>query len=130
MAEPSSAGIGLAALAVALLGPLAGPYALIVFASLAGALWPLAMADIDTRRKGVMLLLRCTTVSVIFTGTIATFITGKWGIAPDVTIAPVSFLIASIGNGWKPILAGLSAALAALANKYGAKKADDDRANS
>ena len=32
-----------AAVSVALLGPMAGPYALIVFAALAGALWPLSV---------------------------------------------------------------------------------------
>jgi hypothetical protein len=43
MAEPTSTGsVGLAALAVALIGPMAGPYALIVFAGLAGAMLPLS----------------------------------------------------------------------------------------
>ena len=38
MPEPTStSGISLAAVSIALLGPMAGPYALIVFAALAGA---------------------------------------------------------------------------------------------
>ncbi len=53
MAEPTTAsGISITALLIALLGPLAGQYTVIVMAALAGALWPLSTMDLPTRRAG------------------------------------------------------------------------------
>lgn len=83
MAEPTSTaagGISLAALSVAMLGPLAGPYALIVFAALAGALWPLSSAEPMTRKAGAWLLLRCTLTSVALTGALSGIVQAQWGV--------------------------------------------------
>lgn len=60
MAEPtatSATAFGLTALSVSLLGPLAGPYALIAFAALSGAMWPLSAAETTTKLAGAWLLL-------------------------------------------------------------------------
>ena len=54
MAEPTTTagGISIAAVLIALLGPLAGQYTVIVMAALAGALWPLSTMELPTRRAG------------------------------------------------------------------------------
>lgn len=54
MAEPQTS---VAAVAVALLSPLAGPFAVVVFAALAGATWPLAATNTTTRRQALLALL-------------------------------------------------------------------------
>lgn len=109
MPEPtSSAGISIAALSIALLGPLAGPYALIVFAALAGTLWPLSAANTMTRWEGAWLVLRCTMTSVILTGAAATWLHSQYGWQVDETIAPVALAFGALGNGWRAVLDKLS----------------------
>lgn len=108
MPEPTStSGLSLAALAIAILGPAAGPYALIVFAALAGALWPLSAATTMTRKAGAGLLLRCTTLAVVMTGGISMLIESYQGIPASEALAPVAFLIGALGNGWRPVIDAL-----------------------
>jgi len=122
MAEPTTtAGISLTALAVALLGPLAGPYALIIFAALAGALWPLSMVDTETRRAGAWLLVRCTLTAVVLTGVVAAVISTQWGYAPSETLAPVAFFIGALGNGWRPVFTAVGGAISAVVTRLGSK---------
>ena len=68
MAEPTaSTAFGLTAISVALLGPLAGPYALIAFGALSGAMWPLSAATTLGKAAGAMLLVRCTLTALLLT---------------------------------------------------------------
>jgi hypothetical protein len=116
MPEPTStSGISLAALAIALLGPMAGPYALIVFAALAGALWPLSAADTMTRSAGAWLLLRCTLTAVALTSALSLVLQSQWQIPAGESLAPVAFVIGALGNGWRPVFDAVGAALQALA---------------
>lgn len=118
MAEPSSsAGVSLTVLSVALLGPMAGPYALIAFASLAGAMWPLSAQSTATRLAGAWLLLRCTLTAIVLTVFLAKVIERAWGVPAAESLAPVALLIGALGNGWRPVFAAIAAALGALANR-------------
>lgn len=120
MAEPStSAGISLTVLSVALLGPLAGPYALIIFAGLAGALWPLSSVETTTRMAGAWLLFRCTLTALLLTVFLASIIQRVWGMPAGESLAPVALLIGALGNGWRPVFSALGAALGALFGKVG-----------
>lgn len=102
MAEPNTtAGT---ALMVAALGPLAGEYSVIVFAALAGALWPLSAAATATRREGALLLLRLVLTASVMTGAIAWLIQKYIGMPTSVALAPVSFLVAAIGDKWRDVL--------------------------
>lgn len=108
MAEPStSAGISLTVLSVALLGPMAGPYALIVFAGLAGAMWPLSASNTATRLAGAWLLLRCTLTAIVLTGFLAAIIERAWGMPVGESLAPVALAIGALGNGWRPVFSAL-----------------------
>ena len=110
MAEPTtttSAAFGLTALSVALLGPLAGPYALICFAALSGAMWPLSAATTTTKIAGAWLLLRCTLTALLLTAFLAS------------ALEPVAFCIGALGNGWRPVFDALGAALTALLGRTG-----------
>ena len=118
MAEPTTTGgISLTVIFVALLGPLAGPYALIAFAALAGAMWPLSAQTTETRREGAWLLLRCTLTAIVMTGVAASILERQWQIPVNEALAPVALLIGALGNGWRPVFAAIASALGALANR-------------
>lgn len=120
MAEPTatSAGISLTVLSIGLLGPLAGPYALIVFAALAGALWPLSAADTQTTAAGAWLLLRCTLTAVVLTAFIASIAERMWAFPVNESLAPVALLIGALGNGWRPVFDAFGLALGAILGKF------------
>ena len=123
MTEPAttSAGVSIAALAIAMLGPLAGPYALILFAALAGALWPLSAAATATRIEGTWLVLRCTLTSVILTGGAASYLHSAYGLQITETIAPVAFVFGALGNGWRTVLDALSGVVSATVQRLASK---------
>lgn len=123
MPEPTStSGISLAAVSIALLGPMAGPYALIVFASLAGALWPLSAADTMTRSAGAWLLLRCTLTAVVLTSALSLVLQNQWQIPANEALAPVAFAIGALGNGWRPVFEAVGSALQAVLARAGGPK--------
>ncbi|MFN7155090.1 MAG: hypothetical protein ACK4OE_15505 [Acidovorax sp.] len=120
MPEPTStSGISLAVISIALLGPMAGPYALIVFAALAGALWPLSAADTMSKSAGAWLLLRCTLTAVVLTSVISVVLQKHWQIPASEALAPVAFAIGALGNGWRPVFEAVGAALHALLARVG-----------
>ncbi len=124
MADPtatSSAAFGLTALSVALLGPLVGPYALIAFAALSGAMWPLSAAETTTKLAGAWLLLRCTITALMLTAFLASLLEQWSGVRQVESLAPVAFAIGALGNGWRPVFDAVGAALSALLNRAGDK---------
>jgi len=123
MAEPttSAAGISIVALAIALLGPLAGPYALIFFAALAGSLWPLSAAATATRVDGAWLVLRCTLTSVVLTGGAAAWLQSEYKIQVDESIGPVAFAFGALGNGWRTVIDALADALSSALKYFGGR---------
>lgn len=119
MAEPStSAGVSLTVLSVALLGPMAGPYALIAFASLAGAMWPLSASSTGTRMAGAWLLLRCTLTAILLTVFLANIIERRWGLPVSESLAPVALAIGALGNGWRPVFGALGEALRVIIGRF------------
>lgn len=124
MAEPTatSAGISLMVLSVALLGPLAGPYAVIVFSSLAGALWPLSASKTDSNRAGAWLLLRCMLTAIVLTVFIAGIVERTWGMPVSESLGGVALIIGALGNGWRPVFSSLGTALSAVVGKVGEGK--------
>jgi hypothetical protein len=122
MAEPSTTSLSITALAIAMLGPLAGPYALIVFAALAGALWPLSTMPTVTRAQGAAFLLRVVAGAVVMTGSAAYLIESYYKVPAVESFALVAFGIGAMGNGWRPVLSGLRGALVNLVNRLGDKQ--------
>lgn len=118
MAEPTTTGgISLTVIFVAILGPLAGPYALIAFAALAGALWPLSAHSTATRSEGAWLLMRCTLTAIVLTVFAAGLLERVWQIPVNEALAPVALLIGALGNGWRPVFDALGAAIGSLAGR-------------
>lgn len=118
MAEPSTSTLSVAALAIALLGPAAGTYALIVFASLAGALWPLSTMPTVTRMQGAAFLVRVVAASVVLTGSASYWVEKTYQVPAVQSFAVVAFGIGAMGNGWRPVLQGLRNALVNFVGKF------------
>lgn len=113
MAEPASssaaaAGAASAAAAVAIVAPALGEYAVILFAALAGALWPLSGREGITRTQGALLVLRLVCTSVALTGALAWWVHRQWPDLPTtVVLAPLSFGMAALGDHWRELIAEL-----------------------
>ena len=107
MAEPiqsTVAGVSLVTLAVAVFGPNAGPYIVIVLGSLGGGLWALSSATLETRLQGAWLMLRCVVTAIVLTAMIAGLL-GPWlGVSTMETYAAVAFVIGALGNKWLEII--------------------------
>ncbi len=107
MAEPiqsTVAGVSLVTLAVAVFGPNAGPYIVIVLGSLGGGLWALSSATLETRMQGAWLMLRCVVTAIVLTAMIAGLL-GPWlGVSTMETYAAVAFIIGALGNKWLEII--------------------------
>lgn len=107
MSEPSSvAQAGLVAIAIALFGPLAGQYAVIVLAALAGALW--ALSEAKTRGVGsAMLLVRLILTALVLAGAPTWWLEMHYDLPAHQILAPVAFLIAAVGDRWRSAISTL-----------------------
>ena len=111
MAEPASssaaaAGAASAAAALAIVAPALGEYATILFAALAGAMWPLSGREGITRAQGALLVLRLVCTSVALTWAIAWWVHRQWVELPTtVILAPLSFGVAALGDHWRELIA-------------------------
>jgi hypothetical protein len=107
MAEPiqsTVAGVSLITLAVAVFGPNAGPYIVIVLGSLGGGLWALSSAVIETRVQGAWLMLRCLVTAIVLTAMVAGLL-GPWlGVDTVEVYVVVAFVIGALGNKWLEII--------------------------
>jgi hypothetical protein len=100
---------------------MAGPYALIAFAALSGAMWPLSAAETSSKLAGAWLLLRCTLTALLLTAFLAGLLEQWSGVRSVESLAPVAFAIGALGNGWRPVFDAVGAALSALLNRAGTK---------
>ena len=116
MAEPTTTagGISITAVLIALLGPMAGQYTVIVMAALAGALWPLSTMELPTRRAGASLLFRIVTSAVLLTGSVAWYLESEYNFPAIHGMAVVAFFIGALGNGWAPIFRAMRQGIAAF----------------
>ncbi len=125
MAEPTlttAGSVSLTVLFVSLLGPMAGPYVLIILASIAGSTWPLAADKTLTRSEGAWLMLRCSALALVLTGVIAGALERMWGIPVSEGLAAVALMIGAMGNGWRPVFAALETFVQGLAGNGGVHK--------
>lgn len=119
MVEPTSTStFTLAALAIALAGPLFGPHALILFAALAGSLWAISAVPAASRMASAWVLIRCTTLSVAITGAISYWLASQYGLPALELLAPVAFFCAALGNGWRSVFDSMLDAVKSLIGRF------------
>lgn len=106
MAEPTSttATIGIYGLFVAIFGMVAGEWAVIVFAALAGGMWAIGNIKTVTKTSAGWLLLKIVLTAAVLAGAIASVIEAKFGWPVKQVLAPLAFLIGFFGNRWNVIL--------------------------
>lgn len=123
MAEPAStSGVTITVFLITLLGPFAGPYAVIVMASLLGAMWPLSVMPEMTRRSGALFLLRIVSTAVVLTTSAAWYLEQSYGFPAVHGMAVVAFFIGALGNGWAPVFSALRGGLTAAARGLAGSK--------
>lgn len=125
MPEPvqtTVAGVSLVTLAVAVFGPQAGPYIVIVLGSIAGGLWALSSTTLQTRTEGAWLMLRCVITAIVLTALIAGAV-GPWIHIPVTeAYAVVAFVIGMLGNRWQDIIESIKLRLQAFISNAGGPK--------
>lgn len=100
MHEPQNSAV---AVLVAMASAFFGAYSVIIFAALAGALWPLSGAKTATRKDGALLLLRLVCTAAALTGFVAWSVERHFGLPSSEAMAPVAFVIAAVGDRWRDI---------------------------
>jgi hypothetical protein len=117
--HPAAGVVSLMTLAVALFGPQAGPYFVILLGSIGGGLWPLSSAVLASRMAGLWLMLRCTFTAVVLTSLIAGVLGPYFGIAATETYAVISFVIGALGDKWLDIFESIKVRLQVLISSGG-----------
>ena len=123
--EPTSAGsLSISALLIAILGPLGGEYAAIIFAALGGALWPLQTMKGVSKKTGAFFLFRVVVTAVLITGSATYWLETSYGFPARHGMTVVAFLVGAMGNGVGSVIDGLRAGLAAMARTLGGRQQD------
>lgn len=108
MPEPTtSTGVGLTAGLIALLGPLAGEYATILFASLAGAMWAMARRPASTRLDAALFLVRVVGAAFVFASLLAWGATALFGVPATHALATAAFFVGAVGDRWQSVIGDL-----------------------
>lgn len=120
MAEPTttSGAVSLTVLFIAVLGPMVGPYALIVAAAIAGATWPLSAAKTQGW-TGMWLLFRCAITAIVLTAFLASLLERMWSVPVSDSLAPVALVIGALGNGWQPVFSAIGDAMGGFIRRKG-----------
>lgn len=112
MAEPSTSAVtALTVISVSLLGPVLGPYALIVVCAVAGSMWPVSDARTESNWAALKLMVRCVLTAVVLTVTVAQIIERMFNFPASWSLGAVAFCIAALGNGWRPVFGSLAGAI-------------------
>ena len=127
--------VSLITLAVAVFGPQAGPYVVIVLGSIGGGLWALSgtalvppieiapeAANRWRRRQGLWLMLRCVLTAIVLTSLIAGMVGPWFGMAVTEAYAFVAFGIGAMGNRWQDVIESVKNRLQALISTAGGKQ--------
>ncbi len=114
--------VSLITLAVAVFGPAAGPYVVIVLGSIGGGLWALSSTKLETRWQGAWLMLRCVVTAVVMTALIAGIVGARFDVPVTELYAVVSFSIGMLGNKWQDLIEGLKTRFLALISTAGGKQ--------
>lgn len=120
MTEPTVTTFIGAGAAAALLGPVLGPYALIVFGAVAGSLLAMGKVRTATWREGAWFVLVGVLLATAITGAVAWALETYLQIPAPIALMPVSAAIGAGRNALLGLIEGVFAALSALIGRKGA----------
>lgn len=108
---------------VALLGPILGPYALVVFAAAVGAVLAMSVRPMPSRWAGVRFVLLGAAIALLITGPLVWACQNYLAIPGNIALVPVAFILGLKRDGLVFIvnraIDGLSAAVTALTSSAG-----------
>jgi len=81
--------------ATTFLGPVLGPFALLLFGAVVGSLLPMSKAAIRTRWEGVRFILVSVAIALSLTGLAVWVLERHFGIPGNLALLPMSFVIAA-----------------------------------
>jgi hypothetical protein len=127
MTEPGPVSFSLLGAAVAVLGPVLGPYALIVFAAGIGAGLALSVEQPANRWEGFKFWLLATGIALILTGPCVWAVEHYSDVPANIALIPVAFVLGAarshigsfVNQALDAIAAAFNAALQAAANRRG-----------
>lgn len=99
MTEPGPISFSLLAAAVALLGPILGPYALILFAACVGSALALSREPSGTRWAGVKFIAMGALVALLITGPLVLAAQTYLNVPANIALIPVAFALGAARNG-------------------------------
>lgn len=111
MAEPNTAAFVATGAAAALLGPVLGPFALLLFAAVAGSMLAMGKAGGMTRRDGLVFILIGVAVSLSLTGAAIWMVERYTSVPGNVALMPLSFAFAAGREHLLKLIARLFAAV-------------------
>jgi Na+/melibiose symporter-like transporter len=127
MTEPGPVSFSLVGAAVALAGPVLGPYALVVFAAGVGAGLALSVEKPPTRWAAFRFWLLATAIALLLTGPACWIVDHYTDVPSNIALIPVAFVLGAarthigsfINQALDAIAAAVGAALQAAANRRG-----------
>lgn len=128
MAEPAStsvavAGVSLVTLATALLGPtvgpLIGPYVVIILCSAVGAQWALLASPSMSKAEAALLMVRVVGTAVVLTAMVAQVVGAYFNVAVTESYGAVAFTIGALGHRWNDLIDAARQRLVAIISRSG-----------
>jgi hypothetical protein len=99
-------------------GPVLGPYLLIGFVAAMGAMLALSRTPTDSKKSGVLFILRMVFIALIFTIPMSIIIGDHAGLSSTILVMPIAAVIGVVGNGWWPLLDSAMTALSGFISRF------------
>lgn len=126
MSEPGTATFIITTTAVALLGPVLGPNALIVFAAVVGGLLAMSRTPLSTKVEALKFVAVGVLVALVLTGPFVWAVSTYTPVPGHVALVPMAFILGAARNGVLTLmdkcLDAFAAALGVLLNALAARK--------
>lgn len=128
MAEPATStvavgGVSLVTLTTALLGPaigpLIGPYVVIILCSAVGAQWALLASPSMTKGQAALLMTRLVGTAVVLTAMVASVVGAYFNVAVTEAYGAVAFVIGAVGHKWSELIEAIKQRLITLVSRAG-----------
>jgi hypothetical protein len=128
MSEPGTVTFVITGVAAAALGPVLGPYVLIVFAAVVGSLLAMSRTPLDNRAAGVKFIVVGVLVALVLTGPCVWAVQTYTTVPGHVALVPMAFVLGAARTGVLSLmdksLDACGAALGVLLNALAARKGD------
>jgi hypothetical protein len=103
MTDSPSPNVGIVGFFIVLMGPVFGPFVVIVWAALAGAAWPLSKRKTDTKIEGALFLARTVGTATVITMPVAFLVEAHLGVPSVHAMSLAAFGVGLIGDNWSTV---------------------------